>query len=136
MKIRLNFVICAVLLIFLFGISHEATSASPAKKLTQAQKEFLLQCGIEQKDIDIIPLIRQQTQNRLVEAAETKDCSDEDIVLFKAARKYVKLYYPPPEDWVKFDEDWDSAFLTPAEREHILACDKALFNRKQRNRNN
>lgn len=135
MKIRLSFIVCTVLLITLLGISHEAWSEKPTKKLTQEQKEFLLKCGVEQKDIDIIPILSRIAQNRLVESAEEKDCNDEDIVLFKAARKYVKLYYPPPENWLKFDEDWDADFLTLAEKKYILDCDKALFNKQNRNRN-
>jgi hypothetical protein len=134
MKIRLNFVICAVLLLIVFGISHEALSRKPlepvpAKRLTQAQK-FLLKCGIKQKDIDIIPQLSLEAQHMIVEAAETGDCNDKDIVRFKNAREYVKLYYPPPQEPVNWSGGpFDSRFMTPAEQKYILACDEEIYKR-------
>ena len=70
-------------------------------------------------------MLSQKAQKLFVIATEDEDCNADDIVFFKVARKYVKLYYNCPESPVHFQEDWDSFYFTPTEREHILACDQA-----------
>jgi len=77
-------------------------------ELSSADKEFLLkQCQVSQEDIDIIPNLKKEVQDKISTWIVSKDC--EKLAPFKISRDYYRqllrlepaapVPFPPPQGW-------------------------------------
>jgi len=97
--------------------------------LTAEDVKFLRSCDVEQADIDVIPKLPSDGQEKLglVLKSSQKNCDMETIKSFKATREFIKKYTPPPTEAPKPVAGWRDYFLTKAEYNYMRDINNRLF---------
>jgi len=104
--------------------------------LTAEDVKFLRGCNVEQADIDVIPNLSSDGQEKLQLVLESsrRNCSSAYIQSFKATRDYLKRLTPPPKPEQRPlplpPQGYDRSFLTPAEVSYVISVNEMLFKKR------
>jgi hypothetical protein len=91
--------------------------------------KFLDRCGVQQRDIKVIPDLPSAGQAKILALLrkDGRDCSD--MKAFIDTRDFLRKYTPPPSEAPVPAKGYDTDFLTKAEDDYVNKVNENILDR-------